>query len=476
MENKLLRVFHNELVGQSITKFNLYNEHGVLMYKKGSPINPDFLLRGNYIAFYKNPEEEIEEEEIPAPAEVEVEEEEDIVYEEATDDEIPLDEGFISFEEDEVSQFIKNLISFAVKKDADTIEIQTSKDNISIFLYRNLMIVEKSEIDISFYDDVLDRLKTIFKINDDLKNLKKELSGAADVDIYENIISLDWHFIYNKFKKLNAIIELYSEKPNVIELKDFFISKKNFEKMMTIKNYKNGFLVFSGPELSDKEKLIMSLINRLYKEEERNVFEQYKKNYNGLEHLEEIEQNFSEEKQNIVILKFSNTEKQDFCEKLKELAEKAFVFVIIAAEEINECFKILLEEGLIDKENSQDLKLFVFQALINKLCPFCSEKIEAPETVLKKIFEHEIPSKIYFFRPVGCDVCYQTGYLGKLALQEVFSPENMDFGEIEKLAEEKKYLKLSASGDNDDINYDCLKKVLKGLATLNDFYTITGLS
>jgi len=474
MDSKLIRVFHNELVGQNTTKFNLYNENGVLMYKKGSPISPDFLLRGNYIAFYRNTEEEVEEEVLETASDIE--EDEDIIYEEADDEEIDFPEDFAEFETDELSQFIKNLVEFAVKKDANTIEIQSLKDNISILLFRNMMIVEKSEIDISFYDDVLLRLKKIFNIDADLTKLKKELSGSAEIAVTNQNVSVDWHFICNKFNKLNIVIELYSEKNNVIELKDFYISKKNYEKLIEIENHKNGFFVFSGAELYDKEKLVLALLNKLYKEDEAVVFEQYKKNNNLLGHLEEIEQNFVENKQNIIILKLSGSEKADFCKKLKDLAKKSFVFLIIPAEEINECFEILLDEALIQEKNSTDMKLFVFQRLINKLCPFCSEKYEVPESVLKKIFDYDISNKIYFFRPVGCDVCYNTGYLGKLALQEIFSPENMDFEEIQKLAEEKKYLKFSASDQNDDINYDCLKKVLKGLATLNDFYTITGLS
>ena len=174
MESNLIRVFHNQLVGKDYIDFDLYNSKGVLIHKKDRKINPDFLLMISYITVYRKEEHCI-----------------DIVKE---------------FEDDEISQFLQELLSLAVKKEAALIEINYSHENITILFFKNSSIIEKSEIDSSFYTEILDKIKTLFDIKIDFD--KEEYEGSSNINIFNKTINIKLYLKLNQFNKFNMIFEI----------------------------------------------------------------------------------------------------------------------------------------------------------------------------------------------------------------------------------------------------------------------------
>ena len=177
MESNLIRVFHNQLVGKDYIDFDLYNSKGVLIHKKDRKINPDFLLMISYITVYRKEEHCI-----------------DIVKE---------------FEDDEISQFLQELLSLAVKKEAALIEINYSHENITILFFKNSSIIEKSEIDSSFYTEILDKIKMLFDIKIDFD--KEEYKGSSNINILNKTININLYLKLNHFNKFNMIFEIIND-------------------------------------------------------------------------------------------------------------------------------------------------------------------------------------------------------------------------------------------------------------------------
>ena len=172
MENSLIRVFHNQLIGRDSFEFDLYNSKGILVYPKGKKLNSDFLLMASYISVYRKEEEPIE----------------DVVKE---------------FEDDEISQFLQELISLAVKKEADNVEFNCSIDNIIISFFKNLSVIEKSNIDGSFYPEIFNRIKNLFDIEIDLD--KEEYNGLSKINIFNKNVNINLCMTLNCFNKFNML-------------------------------------------------------------------------------------------------------------------------------------------------------------------------------------------------------------------------------------------------------------------------------
>ena len=70
---------------------------------------------------------------------------------------------------------------------------------------------------------------------------------------------------------------------------------------------------------------------------------------------------------------------------------------------------------------SQALTLIVVQRLSKRLCPNCVQEGSISSMLMKSLVARGIVSKVTsrLPRPVGCEGCNQTGYLGRIAIQEV---------------------------------------------------------
>jgi general secretion pathway protein E/type IV pilus assembly protein PilB len=95
---------------------------------------------------------------------------------------------------------------------------------------------------------------------------------------------------------------------------------------------------------------------------------------------------------------------------------------------------------------AETMNLSLAQRLIRKLCPACKmstpcRKEDFPSTFIFPYALSEI------FKPVGCNACYHTGYLGRKAIYEILEMSAQTISEIKngKLSREfeQKYITLS---------------------------------
>lgn len=93
----------------------------------------------------------------------------------------------------------------------------------------------------------------------------------------------------------------------------------------------------------------------------------------------------------------------------------------------------LLDMGIKPQMISTSLLAVVSQRLLRKLCPHCKEAISATKNYFvhngfvksKIIASLEEDKKIKFYKAKGCDVCGKTGYLGRIAISEIFEVDEM---------------------------------------------------
>jgi type IV pilus assembly protein PilB len=64
------------------------------------------------------------------------------------------------------------------------------------------------------------------------------------------------------------------------------------------------------------------------------------------------------------------------------------------------------------------LQMVSAQRLLRKLCPKCKTQIEAPYDVAEKL-NMEIGNEAVFYKPTGCKFCSNTGYKGRVVVEEV---------------------------------------------------------
>jgi type IV pilus assembly protein PilB len=109
----------------------------------------------------------------------------------------------------------------------------------------------------------------------------------------------------------------------------------------------------------------------------------------------------------------------------------------------------------------------IAQRLVRKICSNCKEEYE-PSSAIKKMAEKSIDVPIKFYRGVGCKKCRNTGYLGRIAIHELFVPD----GSIQELIADNTSLKkirdIALKNGMTSLHIDGLHKVKAGITTIDE--------
>jgi type IV pilus assembly protein PilB len=140
-----------------------------------------------------------------------------------------------------------------------------------------------------------------------------------------------------------------------------------------------------------------------------------------------------------------------------------------ALQAVNRMIDIGVEPFLV----APSLIALMAQRLVRRICPNCIEKYPAPKSVLDDNFEWDGVAAVYFSRGKGCPQCRGTGYLGRLALHELFI---LNSATREKIAQNASILiveEIALKSGFKPLRYDGLKKVLRGLTTIEEVDRVT---
>ena len=132
----------------------------------------------------------------------------------------------------------------------------------------------------------------------------------------------------------------------------------------------------------------------------------------------------------------------------------------------------LLDLGVAPYLVSASLIAVLAQRLVRKICPNCKTEYEPPVSI-KKAVEKAVGEVPVFYRGVGCKKCRNTGYAGRIAIHELFVPNE----EILEMINERTSLKkLKAMGRKNgmvSLQADGIEKVKAGIISIEEVLRTT---
>ncbi len=140
-----------------------------------------------------------------------------------------------------------------------------------------------------------------------------------------------------------------------------------------------------------------------------------------------------------------------------------------ALQAVNRLVEIGVEPFLV----APSLISVMAQRLVRRICPHCREAYPAPREMLNENFEWDGKKEVLLYRGAGCAHCHGTGYAGRIGIHEIFIitreiremiAANASVLVIEQCAREAGFKPL---------RYDGLKKVLRGLTTIEEVERVT---
>ena len=116
---------------------------------------------------------------------------------------------------------------------------------------------------------------------------------------------------------------------------------------------------------------------------------------------------------------------------------------------------------------SASLIAVLAQRLVRKICPACKTEYEPPASI-KKVAEKLGGSIEKFCRGVGCRKCRNTGYVGRIAIHELFVPNEKIMDMISERASLKKLRDKALQNGMVPLQLDGIEKVKAGIVSIDE--------
>jgi type IV pilus assembly protein PilB len=121
---------------------------------------------------------------------------------------------------------------------------------------------------------------------------------------------------------------------------------------------------------------------------------------------------------------------------------------------------------------SASLIAVLAQRLVRKICPNCKTEYEPPASI-KKVVEKDSGKVEKFYRGVGCKKCRNTGYAGRIAIQELFVPNEKIKEMINDRSSLKKLREKGLQNGMVSLQADGIEKVKAGIISIEEVLRTT---
>ncbi|MGH2272814.1 GspE/PulE family protein [Anaerohalosphaeraceae bacterium U12dextr] len=115
------------------------------------------------------------------------------------------------------------------------------------------------------------------------------------------------------------------------------------------------------------------------------------------------------------------------------------------------------------------------QRLVRKICPNCKEEYE-PAPTIRRMVEKWSGSVPKFYRGIGCKKCRNTGYVGRIAIHELFIPDDR----IQDMIVQKATLKALRNAAIDSgmrpLHMDGVDKIAAGITTIDEILRVANVN
>lgn len=135
----------------------------------------------------------------------------------------------------------------------------------------------------------------------------------------------------------------------------------------------------------------------------------------------------------------------------------------------------LVDLGVAPYLVSASLIAVLAQRLVRKICPNCKEECE-PSGTIRKTVNQWAGEELTFFRGMGCKKCRNTGYIGRIAIHEMFVPDDKVLDMITQ-GIPLKTLRTAAIGNGMvPLHLDGVEKIKAGITTIDEVLRVANIT
>jgi type IV pilus assembly protein PilB len=368
--------------------------------------------------------------------------------------------------------FLENLLGEAKSLKCSDIHFEIYEDSSRIRFRIDGQLIERYKVERDNYLELVNKIKIKAKLNITEKRLPQD--GRITNDSFDIRVSILPTLFGEKI-----VMRLLGQDASNIDLNTLGLQQEELENYLEAVKKPNGIILISGPTGSGKTTTLYATL-KLLNDSKRNIvtvedpIEYTLKGINQVQLKEDIGLTFSTALKSFlrqdpdVIMLGEIRDSETALMAIRASLTGHLVLSTIHTNSAIGTISRLIDMGVPSYLIAETLNLSVAQRLIRKLCDDCKKEIECNKKDFPNNFQfpYEISS---YYKAVGCNKCYHTGYKGRTAIYEVLPIENIIVEAIKNNTISKQF--------NTNDNYKSLSEkafdiLSKGETALEEIYSI----
>lgn len=368
--------------------------------------------------------------------------------------------------------FLESLLEEAKSLKCSDIHFEIYENSSRIRFRIDGQLIERYKVERENYLELVNKVKIKAKLNITEKRLPQD--GRITNDTFDIRVSILPTLFGEKI-----VMRLLGQDASNIDLNALGLQKEELEQYLEAVKKPNGIILISGPTGSGKTTTLYATL-RLLNDSRRNIvtvedpIEYTLKGINQVQLKEDIGLTFSSALKSFlrqdpdVIMLGEIRDPETALMAIRASLTGHLVLSTIHTNSAIGTISRLVDMGVPSYLIAETLNLSVAQRLIRKLCSHCKEEVPCnkKDFPLQYKFPYEIQS---YYKSVGCNQCFHTGYKGRTAIYEVLTIDSA-------IAESIKNNEVTSLLNNDE-NYKSLSEkafdiLAEGETALEEIYSI----
>lgn len=383
---------------------------------------------------------------------------------------------------DAIINVTQAILLWSVKERASDIHIEPAEEDVRVRFRIDGVLHTRSHLDKSLLRPILSRLKVLAHV--DVMEHRLPLDGRISISLQNK--SFDYRFstvptIYGEKAVLRVLGQL--SKSQIPGLRELFLSKANFDKLEKIIQSPSGAFLVTGPTGSGKSTTLFSVLKELNNPDINIMTVEDPVEYR-LQGVNQIQTNRLIDLDFAVVLRSFLRQDPDVIligeirdtETANIAAQAALTgHLVVTTMHTNSAIQAvtrLIDIGVKPFLVAPAIIGVMAQRLARRLCDNCKEQYQAPEALVQELFETDDETIVHFYRAVGCDRCNLTGYVGRMAIHELFLINDDVRSMIIRNASHLEIGLYARDHGFRTMHYDGVKKALRGLITIDEINKI----
>ncbi|HRW58818.1 MAG TPA: type II secretion system ATPase GspE [Chlamydiales bacterium] len=385
-------------------------------------------------------------------------------------------------ENNPIIEVLNSILIEAIQQKASDIHFEPQEKDLMIRYRIDGVLHKRHSPPLEYQAQILTRLKVMAKLDIAEKRLPQDgriklIVGGRDIDFRVSTMPTSYgeRIVLRILDKKNILVGLDS-----LGMDESLL--KQFKKMIQLPE---GIILVTGPTGSGKTTTLYSALNEAYSSEKNIMTVEDPVEYK-LEGIAQIPVNpkidltfakglrhiLRQDPDIIMIGEIRDRETADIA--IQASLTGHLVFSTLHTNDAASAITRLADMGIEPFLLSSSVVGILAQRLVRSICPFCKESYEPSDEELSQLnLSKKQLSENKLFRGKGCDMCHDSGYLGRLGIFELIAVTAALKRQIMQNVDAEDLKNVAISSNMTDLRENGKRLVCEGHTTIQEILRVT---